>query len=59
MYLLMGNINPDTIHIIGRWHSDKMLRYLHVVVNTLMHGYATTMVATGDYGLIPVVTSFF
>jgi hypothetical protein len=28
--LLLANVNPDVIHLIGRWRSDEMLRYLHV-----------------------------
>ena len=48
MSVLLGNINLDTIQLIGRWRSDKMLRYLHVMVKLLMNGYDTTMVDTGD-----------
>ena len=29
MVLLCGNVNTDTIKLLGRWHSDAMMRYLH------------------------------
>jgi hypothetical protein len=30
MALLNGGVDTDIIRLIGRWRSDKMLRYLHV-----------------------------
>ncbi|KAL3806886.1 hypothetical protein ACHAXA_000796 [Cyclostephanos tholiformis] len=34
--LLLAQVDPDIIHLIGRWHSDEMLRYLHVQAYPLM-----------------------
>jgi hypothetical protein len=30
MALLCGNIDQNTIRMLGRWHSDAMMRYLHL-----------------------------
>ena len=56
MSLLLGNIDTNTVQLIGRWCSDEMMRYLHVTVQPLIQGNAATMVATEDYTLIPAKT---
>ena len=56
MALLLGNIDADTIWIIGRWHSKEMLHYLHIMARPLIQGHATTMVASGGYTLVPPAT---
>eukprot|EP00957_Ditylum_brightwellii_P102767 7831563-Ditylum_brightwellii.AAC.1 len=56
MALLLGRVDSDTIRLIGRWRSDEMLRYLHTSARQLMHNYANTMVAHGNYELIGVST---
>ena len=56
MALLLGNVETDTIRIIGRWSSDYMLCYLHVTARPLMKGHAANIVATGDYTLILAAT---
>ena len=38
--LLLAQVDPDVIHLIGHWHSDKMLRYLHVQAYPLMKDYS-------------------
>eukprot|EP00957_Ditylum_brightwellii_P115456 8806215-Ditylum_brightwellii.AAC.1 len=43
MALLLGNIDSDTIRLIGRWHSNEMLRYLHTTARQLMRNHAATM----------------
>jgi hypothetical protein len=30
MALMCGKVDHTTIHMLGRWHSDAMLRYLHL-----------------------------
>jgi len=30
MALLCAHVDTDRIRLLGRWYSDKMLRYLHV-----------------------------
>ena len=56
MELHLGNINADTIHLSVRCRSNKILIYLHVALHPLMQGNATTMVASGGFKLILVVT---
>jgi hypothetical protein len=36
MALLCGRIDHNTISILGRWHSDAMIRYLHLQAKPLM-----------------------
>ena len=52
--LLLAQVDPDVIvRLIGHWHSDKMLRYLHVQAYPLMKDYACRMLSSGNYVLIP------
>jgi hypothetical protein len=51
--LLLANIDPDIIRLIGRWRSDEMLRYLHVQAAPLMADYSRRMLESGQYTLIP------
>jgi len=53
MALLCARVDTDTIHLLGRWRSDKMLRYLHVQAYTLVAPLASQMVHRGSYTLIP------
>ncbi len=51
--LLLAQVDPDVIRLIGCWHSDEMLRYLHVQAYPLMKDYARKMLLAGQYNLIP------
>ena len=51
--LLNARVDPEIITLIGRWRSDKMLRYLHVQNSTVMKNFAAQMLNNGDYTLIP------
>lgn len=51
--LLLANVDPDVIRLMGRWRSDEMLRYLHVQAYPLMKHYAQKMLSAGMYTLIP------
>eukprot|EP00956_Cyclotella_meneghiniana_P042515 scaffold248519_cov58-Cyclotella_meneghiniana.AAC.1 len=51
--LLLGQVDSDVIPLIGRWHSDEMLRYLHVQAAPLMHDYSRRMLRSSDYSSIP------
>ncbi len=53
MALLLAQVDPDLIRLIGRWRSDKMLRYLHVQAYPLMKDYTRKMLSAGQYNLIP------
>jgi hypothetical protein len=51
--LLLAQVDPDVIRLIGRWRSDKMLCYLHVQAYPLMRDYSRRMLSAGAYTLIP------
>ena len=51
--LLLSNVDPNIIRLIGRWKSDEMLRYLHVQAAPLMEDYSRRMITGGDYSLLP------
>ena len=53
MALLMARINTDTILIVGQWHRNAMLRYLHTAAQTFTEGLAARMVQHRDYMIIP------
>jgi hypothetical protein len=51
--LLLAQVDPDVIRLIGRWRSDEMLRYLYVQAYPLMRDYSRRMLSAGTYTLIP------
>ena len=53
MALLCGNVDSDTIMLVGRWHSDAMMRYLHQEAQPIMKHLAATMLDCGNYGFLP------
>jgi hypothetical protein len=53
MALLCGGVDTDIIRLIGRWHSDEMLRYLHVQAEPVMRRHSTLMLSGGEYTLHP------
>ena len=52
MALLVGKVDPDIIQILGRWHSDEMFRYLHLLAEPIMKGFAAKMLNV-DYTMAP------
>jgi hypothetical protein len=52
MALLCAQVDTDIIRLIGRWRSDKMLRYLHVQAEPVMRGFAPRMLAA-EFTLLP------
>ena len=52
MAMLLGGIDGDVIRILGRWKSDTMLRYLHVLAESITHNHARTMLRGGHYDLL-------
>jgi hypothetical protein len=53
MALLCGRIDHDTIRMLGRWHSDAMMRYLHLQAKPLMRQFAPAMFNHGTYTFLP------
>lgn len=50
--LLVANVDPDVIRLLGRWRSDEMLRYLHLTAEPVMHDFARQMLQA-EYKLVP------
>ena len=50
---LCAGIDSNRLHLIGRWCSDEMFRYLHVQAQPVMNGLAAAMLRGGDYCLTP------
>jgi hypothetical protein len=53
MALLCANVDTDKIRLLGRWHSDEMLRYLHVQALPVVAPLANLMVRHGHFSFIP------
>ena len=53
MALLCSGVNTGIISLIGRWRSDKMLRYLHVQAEPIIRNYSKLMINHGNYNLLP------
>jgi hypothetical protein len=53
MALLCGNVDFDLIQILGRWHSDAMIRYFHMQAQPVMQNFASTMFNNGTYDFLP------
>jgi hypothetical protein len=47
--LLCAKVDPDIIKLLGRWHSDQMLRYLHLQAYPNMHTFAQLMLQGGNF----------
>ena len=56
MALMCGNIDFDIIKLLGRWHSDAMLRYLHVQAQPVIRQLAVKMFNHGRYSFTPTDT---
>ena len=46
-------LDPDTIHLVGRWRSKIILHYLHITTKSFTIGLEVRMLQHGDYALIP------
>jgi hypothetical protein len=53
MALLNGKIDHDTIRMLGRCHSDAMMRYLHLQSRPIMCEFVSTMFNHGTYDFLP------
>ena len=56
MALLCGNIDFDIIKLLGWWHSNAMIRYLHVQAQPITQRLASTMLDHGAYAFDPTFT---
>jgi hypothetical protein len=53
MALRKGKIDHNTIRMLGRWHSDAMMRYLHLQSKPIMREFVATMNNRGAYTFLP------
>ena len=51
--LLNAKVEEDVIKLLGRWHSNAMLRYLHLQTTPIMKNYSRLMLTGGSFTLIP------
>jgi hypothetical protein len=56
MALMCGHIDHSIIHMLGRWHSDAMLRYLHLQAKPLMRQFVVAMFNHGSHSFRPTNT---
>ena len=52
MELLPIRVGTNTVTLVGRQHSDAMIRYLQIPLHTFTAGLEVHMVQQGDYALI-------
>ena len=52
MALLVTEVDPDIIQILGRWRSDKMFRYLYLSAAPIMKDFAVKMLRA-NYTITP------
>ena len=52
MALLCSGVYTNIISLIGRWRSNKMMRYLHVQADPIMRNYSKLMISHGNYNLL-------
>jgi hypothetical protein len=53
MALLCGKVDFDLIRILGRWHSDAMIQYLHMQAQSVMQNFAANMFNNGTHDFLP------
>jgi hypothetical protein len=53
MAMLYCQVNFDLIRILGRWHSNAMIWYLHIQAQPVMQKFASTMFNNGTYKFLP------
>ena len=52
MALLCGRCDTDQIKLLGRWHSDAMMRYLHQEAQPVLQQLARKMFNSGRYSFL-------
>ena len=53
MALICSGVDDVIISLIGRWRSDKMMRYLHMQAEPIMRNFSKLMISHGNYNLLP------
>ena len=52
MALIIVQVYPYTIRLVGRWRSDKILHYLHKTAKSFTEGLSDKMFEHGAYAII-------
>jgi hypothetical protein len=58
MEMLCGRIDLINIRVMGRWHSDAMMRYLYIQAVPILNNYAIKMFNEGTYTFQPDETVY-
>jgi hypothetical protein len=53
MALLCGKADMNLIQILGRWHSDAMIRFLHMQAQPIVQHFAAKMYNNGNFSFLP------
>jgi hypothetical protein len=53
MALLCGKVDMNLIQILNRWHSDALIRYLHMQAQPIFQHFAGKMYNNGNYSFLP------
>jgi len=53
MALLCGQVDHNLIQMLGRWHSDAMMRHLHLQARPVMQHFAAKMFNHGEHSFQP------
>jgi hypothetical protein len=53
MALLHGKVDLSNIRMMGRWHSDALIRYLHVHAHPILGNYVARVFNEGTYSFLP------
>jgi len=56
MALLCGNVDHNLIQMLGRWHSDAMMRCLHLQAQPIMNKFVAKMFNNGQHSFNPEET---
>ena len=55
MALLMAQVELDTIWLLGRWHSNTILPYLHTTAKSFTCSLSIQISQYVDYAILPTV----
>jgi hypothetical protein len=53
MALLCGKVDNNLIQMLGRWHSDAMILYLHMQAQPIVQHFSEIMYNNGTYSFLP------
>jgi hypothetical protein len=56
MALLCGKVDKNPIQMLGRSHSDAMIRYLHMQAHPIVQHFTAKMYNNGTYSFLPYET---